>query len=299
MSLQKKQWPAPAKLNLMLSIVGRYSDNDPLSNQLYPSKSSKIQPGYHLLQTLFQIVDYGDSLQFDIHQSPEISIQCSDKQLATSDNLIVKAAEALRQYSGKFNIGAQIYLDKHLPVGAGLGGGSSNAATTLVALNHLWQLQLSRQELANIGLELGADVPLFIEGHTAWAEGIGEQLTHVTLPPLWYLVIYPGCAVSTANIFSHPQLERQARPTTLSDYLSHGGPQQGYNVMEPLVTQHYPQIETALTWLKKHNKNARLTGSGSCLFSPFDNEQEASKIAALCPWEHFVAKGVNFSPLFQ
>ena len=275
---QKTFWPSPAKLNLMLHIVGKNEQN------------------YHLLQTVFQPLDVGDEIEITVTQDPSIKLSCNLAELENENNLAYRAAIALQQQT-QTTLGAHIHLNKKLPMGGGVGGGSSNAATLLVALNQLWQCQLSATELAQIGVSLGADVPVFVHGFSAWAEGIGEKLTPIELPETHYLIIHPECFVSTAKIFSHSALTRDCEISTIRDFLAQGGPYVGNNVMEPVVLQLYPEVEEALSWLKQYNDNARLTGSGSCVFAPFDNKREMSKIAALCKWPHFMAQGVNQSPL--
>jgi 4-diphosphocytidyl-2-C-methyl-D-erythritol kinase len=271
------RWPAPAKLNLMLHIVGRNAEN------------------YHLLQTMFQLLDFGDELEFELNNSQKITLSCNLKELETEDNLVLRAAHYLQPFARSF-CGVNIHLHKRLPMGGGIGGGSSDCATTLLALNHYWNCNLSLAELAQIGARLGADVPVFIHGKTAWAEGIGDQLTAHPMPELWYLVVHPECFVSTAKIFSHKALTRDCEISTIRDFLAQGGPKQGTNVMEAVVFELYPEVKRVRDWLAKFNPYARMTGSGSCVFAPFDNEREANIIATRCEWPHFVARGVNQSP---
>ncbi len=277
------QWPCPAKLNLNLQIVGQRED------------------GYHNLQSVFQIVDYADTLDIQITSDPSISFDCDQKSLAGNDNLVVAAATKLRDYAktqlNQTTPGAMLYLHKKLPVGGGVGGGSSNCATALVALNRLWQLNLSLDTLTEIGLSLGADVPIFIQGKSAFVEGIGEIITPVTLPDRHYLVIQPRCHISTAKIFSNPLLTRNSKAITIRDLNVLGLPDEGVNSMQEIVYNDYPEVAEALDWLKQFNKHARMTGSGSCVFAAFDNELEMSTIASRCEWPHFMAKGVNTSPL--
>ncbi len=270
--------PAPAKLNLMLHIVGQDAR------------------GYHLLQTMFQLLDYGDQITFQLTDEPSVRLTCNQSELETADNLIVRAAEQLKPHA-QISSGVQIHLNKTLPMGGGIGGGSSDCATTLLALNHLWQCNLTIAQLATIGLQLGADVPLFVEGKTAWAEGVGERLTAHKMPELWYLVVHPECFVSTQKIFSNKALTRDCEISKIRDFLAQGGPKRGTNVMEPVVFDLYPEVKKVRDWLLQFNPYARMTGSGSCLFAPFDNEREARKIASRCEWPHFVAQGVNTSPL--
>ncbi|TQV81405.1 4-(cytidine 5'-diphospho)-2-C-methyl-D-erythritol kinase [Aliikangiella coralliicola] len=284
-------WPCPAKLNLSLKIVGQ-RDN-----------------GYHNLQSVFQLLDYGDKLNIEVTRNGQINFTCSAPELSGTDNLVIRAAKKLREFainqldnqSGKQfaekNWGAFIHLDKVLPVGGGVGGGSSNCATTLVALNQLWQLELPLKTLADIGLSLGADVPIFVMGNSAFVEGIGEILTPFELPKTWYLVVQPGCHISTAKIFSNPLLTRNSKAITIRDLNALELPFQGTNCMQDIVCDDYPEVRKALEWLKQFNSYARMTGSGSCLFAPFDNEQEMRKIASRCEWPCFEASGVNISPL--
>lgn len=267
--------PAPAKLNLFLHITGRRAD------------------GYHLLQTLFQFLDHGDTLHFTPREDGQIRLLTELPGVAAEDNLILRAARRLQQVSGT-RLGADIVLDKRLPMGGGIGGGSSDAATTLVGLDHLWQTDLGEDRLAALGLELGADVPVFVRGRTAWAEGVGEQLTPVEVDEPWYLVVVPPCHVSTAEIFSDERLTRDTTPITLAAFREHGG----RNDCLPVVTARYPEIRNTLILLNKFCE-AKMTGTGSCLFGAFPNEREADKVRARLPatLQAFVAKGCNTSPL--
>jgi len=269
---------SPAKLNLFLHITGQRAD------------------GYHTLQTLFQLLDYGDKMHFASNSSGKCVLDTPISNIPDDENLIIRAANALQQAS-QTTQGANISIDKTLPMGGGLGGGSSNAATTLIALNHLWQTGLSREALAAIGIGLGADVPVFVHAHTAWAEGVGEILTPITLAEQWFVVIKPDCHVCTATIFSHQQLTRDTDAITVAAFLDQGG----RNDCEAIVSEHYPEVANALDWLRKHHSNAALTGTGACVFARFDNEVEAENLAANLPndWEHFVAKGINQSPGFD
>jgi len=275
-------WPAPAKLNLMLHITGQRSD------------------GYHLLQTLFQILDFGDVLSFEVTENSAIVPLFEINGVPSEQNLIIRAAKALQQQT-RCNMGARIDLIKRLPMGGGLGGGSSDAATTLVALNHLWGLHLSSQELSSIGLQLGADLPIFIHGHSAWAEGVGEQLQPILLPESWFVVINPQIGVSTGDIFSARELTRDCPPITIRDLISDGVLSTGLsNVCQPIVTERYPAVAEALRWLS-HFGDARLTGTGACLFAPFESQSEAATVLAQLPeqWSGFIAQGCNRSPLLQ
>lgn len=267
--------PSPAKLNLFLHINGRRSD------------------GYHLLQTVFQLLDYGDELSFETTHDATLTLSPAIEGLANEDNLIFRAAKLLQQHT-HCTTGAHITLTKRLPMGGGIGGGSSNAATTLVALNHLWQTQLSTEQLASLGAQLGADVPVFIHGQSAWAEGVGEILTPLDLPTRWYLVIRPNVHVSTAEIFAKKKLTRDTPIIKVAAFLEGGGK----NDCQDIVLESFPQVKEAIDWLNFFSQ-ARLTGTGSCIFAVFDSEAEAKEVLALKPvhLDGFVAKGVNRSPL--
>lgn len=266
--------PAPAKLNLMLHITGRRPD------------------GYHNLQTVFQFLDYGDTLHFRVRADGELSLSPEVAGVAFEDNLIIKAARLL-QAKHPHTLGADIRIDKILPQGGGLGGGSSNAATTLLALNKLWQLQLSFDELAALGLRLGADVPVFVHGFAAFAEGVGEILTPMPeLPEPWYLVVFPQVHVNTGKIFSHEGLTRNTDPINMRTALR----QEGSNDCQQIVTMLYPEIGKALNLLNKFSP-AKMTGTGACIFSSFGSEAEAIRVSDQLPAEYvtFVAKGTNLS----
>jgi 4-diphosphocytidyl-2-C-methyl-D-erythritol kinase len=268
-------WPAPAKLNLILHITGQRQD------------------GYHLLQTVFQFIDFSDFLDFNLRDDAVISRQSDWQGVAEADDLIIRAAKALQQASA-CRLGADINLQKRLPVGGGLGGGSSDAATTLVALNYLWGLELSVDQLAEIGLKLGADVPVFVRSNAAWAEGVGEQLTAIEPEESWYLVLRPDCSVSTEEIFNSPDLTRNTPAIRIRDFLEDGG----HNDCESVVRNLYPQVAEALDWLDQFAV-ARMTGTGSCIFAGFDKQQQAESVYEKLPqgWEGFVVKGLNNSPL--
>lgn len=264
---------APAKLNLFLHINGQRQD------------------GYHELETLFTFLDYGDTLDFTVTNSAEITLECDIPNLNKEDNLIYKAAIALQSFAN-CSLGANIVLTKRLPSGGGVGGGSSDAATTLLALNALWQLNLSTQTLAQIGIKLGADVPVFIEGKSAIAHGIGEQLEPVELNPAWYLVVHPNVHISTQIVFTHPDLKR--------DTAKLKGPWQTHNLAndcEPLVKKLYPEVEKTLQWLLKYG-SSHMTGTGACCYVRFCSEQAARQALAEVPseWQSFVAKSANLSP---
>ncbi|MAC34515.1 MAG: 4-(cytidine 5'-diphospho)-2-C-methyl-D-erythritol kinase [Haliea sp.] len=263
---------SPAKLNLFLHVTGRGAD------------------GYHHLQTLFQLLDWGDHMTFRANHSGKVQLQLEGLAVPPGDNLILRAAALL----ARPGYGVDIHCRKRIPLGGGLGGGSSNAATTLLALNHLWRLDISQAELRTLGRSLGADVPVFVAGHTAWAEGIGEVLTPVTLPECWYLIIHPGCHVPTAEIFSAPELTRDSLPITIAAFFG----DTSRNDCEKVVTRRFPEVEKALNWLSPHAE-ARLTGTGACVFARFASEAEAQRVAATVPreWQHFVARGVDQSPV--
>lgn len=267
---------SPAKLNLFLHITGRRAD------------------GYHELQTIFQIIDYCDVLHFSLSADAGIeTLQCNDPALGGADNLILRAARALRAHTGSIR-GVNITLEKHIPMGAGLGGGSSNAATALVALNQLWQTGLSNDELCAIGVRLGADVPLFVKGESAWAEGIGEILTPVDLPQKTYVVITPDCHVSTGEIFSNQQLTRNTTAIKMAAFLAG----QTRNDCENIVRRLYPPVDEALNWLNQYAP-ARMTGTGASVFAAFDREDEALDLASRVPanMKGFAAKGLQRSAL--
>lgn len=271
-----RNWPAPAKLNLFLHINGRRAD------------------GYHELQTLFQFIDCCDLLDFRVTQTPELILH-SDMSavVADSDNLILRAAKSLQQATG-YPGGAEIWLEKRLPMGGGLGGGSSDAATTLVALNQLWNTQLSNDKLAAIGLKLGADIPVFIRGFAAFAEGVGERLQAVTPTEFWYLVIAPDAHVSTAAVFQDPLLPRNTPKLGIDTLMS----QPWANDCQDLVVSKYPQVAKALGWLLEYAPS-RMTGTGACVFGEFSSQQQALAALAKLPsdMQGFVAKGMNISPL--
>lgn len=275
-------WPAPAKVNLFLNIIGRRQD------------------GYHLLQTVFQLLEHGDFLSFFIRSDSRIQRNTDIPGIPHERDLIVRAARLLQQTSG-VNRGVDIRVDKRLPMGGGLGGGSSDAATTLVALNWLWGCGLTGEQLISMGVTLGADVPVFIHGYSAWAEGVGEQLQRLELPRRWILVINPPVEVSTAAVFSTRHLTRNSPPITITDFFNGATA----NVLEPVVRQAYTKVAQALDWLTERVRpfgvEARLTGTGSCVFASFTNRLEAAQVLEQVPqgWEGFVAKGVNRSPLLD
>ena len=274
---------APAKLNLFLHITGRRED------------------GYHNLQTLFQLLDVGDELKFEAKCNCEIILEPELEGVAPEDNLIVRAARLLQQEAGKalpsFSQGAKIQLLKRLPMGGGIGGGSSNAATTLLGLNHLWNLHFSIDHLAELGAALGADIPVFVRGQTAWAEGVGDLLQPLEMEEKWYLVLVPQCHVSTAEIFCHKDLTRDTPNITVAAFLEQGG----RNDCQPLVRRLFPQVDEALYWLSDHSDNARMSGTGACVFAAFASPEAAEAVLKQLPShiKGFVARGVNQSPAHQ
>jgi len=269
--------PAPAKLNLWLHIIGRRAD------------------GYHELETVFQFLEHGDELRFALREDGVIRLHTEIDAVPHDSNLIVRAARKLQEQSGTA-LGADIWLTKVLPMGGGIGGGSSDAATTLLGLAHLWQLDWDEDRLAALGLTLGADVPVFVRGHAAFAQGVGEQLTPVDPEEPWYVVLVPQVSVSTVEIFSHPQLTRDSLPLKMRP-VPEGNSR---NDCQPVVEQSYPEVRNALNSLGKFT-NARLTGTGSCVFGAFPSKAEADKVLALLSATQagFVAKGSNISMLHR
>ncbi|RNL76350.1 4-(cytidine 5'-diphospho)-2-C-methyl-D-erythritol kinase [Citrobacter sp. MH181794] len=276
-------WPSPAKLNLFLYITGQRAD------------------GYHTLQTLFQFLDYGDTIDIALRSDGEIHLLTPVEGVAHEDNLIVRAARLLMKAASESNrltkgSGADISIDKRLPMGGGLGGGSSNAATVLVALNHLWQCGLSVDELAALGLTLGADVPVFVRGHAAFAEGVGEILTPVEPEEKWYLVAHPGVSIPTPVIFNDPDLPRNTPKRSIKTLLKC----EFGNDCEVIARKRFREVDAALSWLLEYAPS-RLTGTGACVFAEFDTESRARQVLEQAPeWlKGFVAKGVNLSPLHR
>lgn len=265
---------APAKLNLFLHITGRRDD------------------GYHNLQTVFQLLDYGDTLNITATDTGTIQVLPELPGLTQQDNLIYRAARLLQQHS-QCSMGATITLHKVLPMGGGIGGGSSDAATTLLGLNQLWQLNLSLEELAELGRQLGADVPVFVHGRSAWAEGIGEQLTPLELPENYFVVLAPNCHVATEKIFSHKGLTRDTPVIKVAAFLEQGG----HNDCQPLVQKLYPEVDKALNWLVKF-ADAKMTGTGACVFAKADSKEQGQRILEQAPDDlnGFLARGVNLSP---
>lgn len=273
------QWPAPAKLNLMLNIIGRRDD------------------GYHLLQTVFQFVDWCDWLTFQSREDGVVSLLKPTPGVPEQSDLTVRAAKLLQQHSG-CQQGVTIEIDKNLPMGGGLGGGSSDAATTLVVLNRLWGLGLSIEELMRLGLSLGADVPIFVFGASAWAEGVGEHVDQISLPESWFVIIKPDCHVETKAIFCAKDLTRDSKPITIRDFLSGRQHNDCLKVVEKL---HRP-VADALLELSKFGE-ARLTGTGACVFGQYDSEAEAFQVSQALKkrreWDVYKVKGLNRSPLYR
>jgi 4-diphosphocytidyl-2-C-methyl-D-erythritol kinase len=285
-------WPAPAKLNLMLHITGQRED------------------GYHELQTVFQFIDFADELEFKLRSDNSIIRHSKNFNVPENEDIIIRAAKLLREKYLQQNTsavnasadniyGVDIYLEKKIPMGAGLGGGSSDAATTLVALNTLWQMQFSINELAEMGLMLGADVPVFVSGFAAFAEGIGEKLSPVSLPENWYLVLIPSVHISTKEVFNNPDLTRDCSTIKLCD-LSR---LEWRNVCTPVVSKNYPMVLQAIDIIGKYSK-AKMSGTGASVFASFDTKAQAEDVlqkVRLNPeiesWISFVAKGLNQSPL--
>jgi 4-diphosphocytidyl-2-C-methyl-D-erythritol kinase len=270
-------FPAPAKLNLFLHVIGRRPD------------------GYHLLQTAFRFIDYGDELSFVVRADGAIRRVTPLEGVPAEQDLTVRAARALQQEAG-CREGVDIGIVKRLPMGGGLGGGSSDAATTLIALNRLWRIGLPRDHLQQVALKLGADVPVFVFGENAFAEGIGERLHPLRLPPAWYLVLVPELAVSTAEIFAAVELTRNTNAITIAAF-SVG---QGHNDLEPVVSRRYPQVARHLEWLHRYG-DARMTGSGACVFCAFDSEEQARRVLGELPADMrgFVARGLDRHPLWS
>jgi 4-diphosphocytidyl-2-C-methyl-D-erythritol kinase len=270
--------PAPAKLNLFLHITGQRTD------------------GYHELQSVFQLLDYGDELAFTLTDTDTIEISPPISGVPMHENLIYKAAELMRPYRN-VRKGVQIQLVKNLPMGGGLGGGSSDAATTLLALNHLWQCKQPLEQLQEIGLKLGADVPIFVYGKTAWAEGIGEQLKPVKTPDSWYLILVPDAHISTAQIFSNEVLTRDTPKIKIAPALEGQALDALHNDCEPVVSMLYPDVKEVISWLKQFGQ-ARLTGTGACCFCRFETEAKARQVLneASSKFKGFIAKGVHLSP---
>jgi 4-diphosphocytidyl-2-C-methyl-D-erythritol kinase len=275
-----RPWPAPAKLNLFLHVNGRRAD------------------GYHSLQTVFQLLDFCDEIVVERRPDGAITRPEGLAGVPEEQDLAVRAARRLQAAAGCAE-GATIRVRKRIPAGGGLGGGSSDAATVLVALNRIWGLGWPPARLAELGLQVGADVPVFVHGRSAWGEGVGDRLRPVELPPAWFAVVCPGCTVSTAAVFSDPELTRNTPETTISGFLSAGG----RNDCEPVVRRRYPAVAAALDWLSARagGRRARLTGTGGCVFAEFGTAAGARAALEGLPssWTGFCARGVSESPLLS
>ena len=280
------QWyPAPGKLNLFLHVLGRRDD------------------GYHLLQTVFRLIDHCDRVGVRTRADGELCRVEPSPAVPEKDDLALRAALALKEYAlarmgpAARPLGADIALEKNLPIGGGLGGGSSDAATVLLVLNRLWDLNLPRSELMGLGLRLGADVPLFVFGESALGEGIGERLTALVLPPAWYLVLVPQVAVSTKEIFSDAALTRDTKQLKIPPFLSG----QGRNDLEAVVTARYADVAAHLAWLRQHATGARMTGSGACVFAELSERDEAQALQSQLPetMRGFVTRGLQRHPLYD
>ena len=262
---------SPAKLNLFLHVTGRRPD------------------GYHSLQTVFQLLNWGDDMRFEARAEPGVTLSGDTDDIAPEQNLIIRAAEAL----GQPERGAHIHIHKRIPQGGGLGGGSSNAATTLLALNRLWELGLEQEALQRLATPLGADVPVFVMGQSAWAEGVGEVLSALALPKRWFVIAQPDCTVSTAEIFADPALTRTPRPLQCRPFSG-----AGHNDLQDVVLPRYPEVQQAWEWLHQESPTAKMTGSGACVFAALETEESARQVAARAPdgLRVVVAEGVNRLP---
>jgi 4-diphosphocytidyl-2-C-methyl-D-erythritol kinase len=274
-----ESFPAPAKLNLMLRVVGRRPD------------------GYHLLQTVFRLIDHGDEVRIAVRSDRLVRRTQPTPGVAEDDDLAVRAARLLQAAAGTAR-GADIEIVKRLPLGGGLGGGSSDAASTLIGLNHLWGTGLTRMALHALAAQLGADVPFFVFGESAFAEGIGEVLRPIGLPPAWYVVLTPPVEVSTARVFSHPDLKRDSKPIKMQAFSAGGSLTCAANDLESLVCRLYPEVARHLDWLRSHGP-ALMTGSGASVFSTFESESEAQAVFARRPagMRGFVARSLDRHPL--
>ena len=269
--------PAPAKLNLFLHVVGRRAD------------------GYHLLQTAFRLLDWGDTLDFTLRTDGAIRRVNDVPGVPEDDDLVVRAARLLQQTTG-CRLGADITLHKVLPMGGGIGGGSSDAATTLIALNRLWNTGLRRAELQTLGLQLGADVPVFIFGRDAFAEGVGEALQPLTLPAAWYVVVFPKVGVPTAEIFRAPELTRDTPVIKIADFVT----STTRNDLQAVACSRFPEVKRVIDWLAQHAP-ARMTGSGACVFAETVSESDADRIAASCPepWQAWKVRSLSRHPMYE
>ncbi len=279
MRLPGPDYPAPAKLNLFLHVVGRRAD------------------GYHLLQSAFALIDAADLLRIRVREDGEIRRVSELPGVPAEADLVVRAARLLRERTGS-PLGADIEVDKRLPMGGGVGGGSSDAATTLIVLNRLWRTGLDRDALLSLGARLGADVPFFIFGRDAWVEGVGEKLTPLVLPPAWYVVLVPPVAVPTGEIFASPELTRDTEALKMEDFSAQAGIGRFGNDLQSVVASRYPPVREHLEWLSRHGE-ARLTGTGACVFARYEDRAAAEGVLAKLPgtMQGFVAQGLGAHPL--
>jgi 4-diphosphocytidyl-2-C-methyl-D-erythritol kinase len=279
--LDAPDYPAPAKLNLFLHVVGRRRD------------------GYHLLQSVFTLIDLHDTLRFGVRPDGIVRRVNDVPGVPPAEDLVVRAALLLQEASGTAQ-GADIEIEKRIPIGAGLGGGSSDAATTLLALNRLWKTGFDREALAEIGAGLGADVPFFIFGRPAWAEGIGDRLRDIDLALAWYAILTPPAHVPTQVAYTAPELTRDTEPLKMEDFSAHPDDSRFHNDLEGVVTARFPVVREHLEWLRQHG-NARMTGSGSCVFAAFESRAAAQRVidALPAPMKGFVAHGLTHHPLLE
>ena len=280
MTLPGPDYPAPAKLNLFLHVVGRRED------------------GYHLLQTVFTLIDRCDRIRLAVREDGRVARVNVVPGVPPDEDLAVRAALLLQEASGS-SLGADIELDKVIPMGGGLGGGSSDAATVLMALDRLWGTGFGPEALAEIAAPLGADVPFFLYGRPAWAEGVGDQLTPLEIEPRWYLVLAPPVGVPTREIFTAPELTRNTEPLKIEDFSARPQSSRFVNDLERVVTARYPVVEAHLEWLRSRAPAARMTGSGACVFAEFDRREDAEAVAGQLPgsMQGFVAQGLREHPL--
>lgn len=285
MQLPGPDHPAPAKLNLFLHVVGRRRD------------------GYHLLQSVFTLIDLHDRLRFAVRGDGVVRRMNDVPGVAADQDLVVRAALLLKEASGTA-LGADLEVDKHIPIGGGLGGGSSDAATTLLVLNRAWKTGFDREALAEIGAGLGADVPFFIFGRSAWAEGIGDRLSPVEIAPRWYVVLVPPVQVPTPLAYGAPELTRNTEPLKIEDFSAQsrelGAGSRFHNDLEPVVVARFLEVREHLAWLRKHG-DARMTGSGSCVFAAFDDRESAQRVIDALPgtMKGIIAQGMEHHPLLE
>jgi len=279
LQLPGPDYPAPAKLNLFLHVVGRRSD------------------GYHLLQSVFTLLDLQDRLRFAVRGDGVVNRVNEVPGVPAEGDLVVRAARLLQEATGTPQ-GADIEVEKNIPIGGGLGGGSSDAATTLVALNRLWKTGFDGEALAEIGAGLGADVPFFIFGQSAWAEGIGDRLAPIEIPPRWYAILVPPVQVPTPIAYGAPELTRNTEPLKIEDFSAQSQGSKFHNDLEPVVTSRFPEVREHLAWLRKHG-DARMTGSGACVFAAFDDRESAQRVIDALPetMKGFIARGIALHPL--